>query len=156
MLIDSIVCKQPETLDLTGFDIDYISVEWYETSKKVLHKLSKKGTDVGVKLQKDQNLSHGDILWIEGNKVLVIEIPECDCIAIKPKTLMMMGKACYEIGNRHTPLFYQDEELLLPYDEPLFKALKKCELEPYKKSARLISPLGGNEHGHSHTHAHSG
>lgn len=155
MIIDGVVCSKPENINLNGFEIDYVQVEWYEVSKKILHKVSKKGIDVGIRFDKEYPLKHGDILWIEGNKALIVEIPECDCIALKPQTFIMMGKACYEIGNRHAPLFYKDDELLMPYDEPLLQALKKYGLDAYKKSARLISPLGGEAaHGHSHEHIH--
>ncbi|MDF2985191.1 MAG: Urease accessory protein UreF [Eubacterium sp.] len=154
MRIDSIVCNNPETMDLAGFDIDCVEVEWYEVSKKILHKISRKGIDVGIKLNIDRPLKHGDILSIEGNTALLVEIPECECIALKPETTVMMGKACYEIGNRHSPLFYQEERLLIPYDSPLLAALQKCGFEAYKCSARLISPLGGQSSGHSHSHSH--
>ncbi|MHB8062743.1 MAG: urease accessory protein UreE [Ruminiclostridium sp.] len=155
MIIDSVVCSKPQNINLNGFEIDYVQIEWYEVSKKILHKLSKNGVDVGIKLDRNVPLKHGDILWIEGNKALVIDIPECECIALEPQTTIMMGKACYEIGNRHTPLFYQEDTLLMPYDEPLLQALKKCGFSAYKKLARLISPLGGEViHGHSHEHTH--
>ena len=154
MIIEGIVCNTPETVDLQGFDIDYVEIEWYEVSKKILHKTSRKGMDVGIRLDMDRALKHGDILWIEGNKALVAEIPECQCIVLKPESLIAMGKACYEIGNRHAPLFYQNDELLLPYDEPMLQALKKCGFDARKNNARLISPLGGQTDGHSHQHQH--
>lgn len=155
MLIDSIICSKPEKIDLTGFDMDYIEVEWYEVSKKILHKTSKKGREVGIKLDIDRALRHGDILHLEGRSALIVEIPECECIALKPQTLATMGKACYEIGNRHSPLFYQEERLLMPYDPPLLEALKKCGFVACKCSARLIRPLGGGNGGHSHGHEHT-
>jgi urease accessory protein len=159
MIIDSVVCSEPDNVDLNGIEIDYVQVEWYEVSKKILHKVSKNGIDVGIRLDRNDPLKQGDILWIKGNKALVVDIPECDCIALKPQTTVMMGKACYEIGNRHTPLFFQEDELLLPYDEPLLLALKKYGFDAYKRTARLISPLGGEDahvhlHGHSHGHSH--
>jgi urease accessory protein len=155
MIIDSVVCRKPKSVDLNGFEIDYVQIEWYEVSKKILHKVSKNGLEVGIKLDTNIPLKHGDILWIEGNKAIVVDIPECDCIALTPQTSIIMGKACYEIGNRHAPLFYQEDTLLMPYDEPLLQALKKCGFGAYKKSARLISPLGGEvAHGHSHEHSH--
>lgn len=156
MLIDKIIANNSESVDLKGFDIDYIEVEWYEVSKKILHKVSKKGIDVGIKLDSEGVLRHGDVLRIEGNKALVVEIPSCECIAVKPETPVMMGKACYEIGNRHAPLFFQNGELLMPYDQPTLSALRKCGLDAYKSMARLISPLGGHmAQGHSHSHDHS-
>lgn len=153
MLIDSIVCSKPGKIDLTGFELDYVEIEWYEVSKKILHKVSRKGAEIGIKLNIDRAVWHGDILHLEGNSALIVEIPECECIALEPKTLAAMGKACYEIGNRHSPLFYQEERLLMPYDPPLLEALKKCGFEAYKCSARLIRPLGGGNGGHSHSHS---
>lgn len=152
MRIDRVIANNPGTIDLKGFDIDYIEVEWYEVSKKILHKVSKKGIDVGLKLDMENVLKHGDVLWLEGNKALVVEIPRCECIAVKPETPVMLGKACYEIGNRHAPLFYQNGELLMPYDEPTLLALKKFGLKAYKTTARLVSQLGGQgSSGHSHS-----
>ncbi len=153
MIIDNIVCSKSKKMDFTGFDIDYVEIEWYEVSKKILHKVSKKGNEVGIKLNMDSPLKHGDILHIEGNQVLLVEIPECECIALKPQTLEMMGRACYEMGNRHAPLFYQEERLLTAYDPPLFDALKKCGFEAYRCQDRLISPLSRQTGGHSHTHS---
>jgi len=34
-----------------------------------------------------------------GNKVLVVRIPYCDCIVLKPQNMYEMGKTCYEMGN---------------------------------------------------------
>jgi urease accessory protein len=32
--------------------------------------------------------------------------------------------ASYEIGNKHLPLFYEGDELLVPYDAPLYRLLQ--------------------------------
>ncbi|OPX42747.1 urease accessory protein UreE [Ruminiclostridium hungatei] len=153
MIIENIVCGEPDKFDLTGFEKDYVEIEWYEVAKKILYKISKNGAEVGIKLNNDRGIKQGDILSIEGNRALIAEIPECECIGLKPLTQVMMGKACYEIGNRHSPLFYQEDRLLLPYDPPLLEALKKCGFDAYKCTARLITPLGG-QGGHSHSHKH--
>ncbi len=155
MIIENIVCSESDKFDLTGFEKDYVEVEWYEVAKKILYKISKKGVEVGIKLSSDRVLKHGDILSAEGGKALLVEIPECECIGLKPATPIMLGKACYEIGNRHSPLFYQEDRLLLPYDPPLFEALKKCGFDAYKCTERLITPLGGHSQGHSHSYGHS-
>lgn len=155
MIIENIVCSEPDKFDLTGFEKDYVQVEWYEVAKRILYKISKKGVEVGIKLSSDRVLKHGDILSAEGGKALLVEIPECECIGLKPPTPIMLGKACYEIGNRHSPLFYQEDRLLLPYDPPLFEALRKCGFDAYKCTERLITPLGGHSQGHSHSHGHS-
>ena len=156
MIIEKIVCNikdKDKDKDIGEIERDYVLIEWYEVEKKVLHKVSKNGMDIGIRNSEGSPLCDGDILWQDDKKALVVEIPECDCIALKPNTMIEMGKACYEIGNRHTPLFIEDGELLTPFDEPLMTALLKCGFFTYKKTAKLKTPLGGHAHGHSHSHS---
>lgn len=146
--------------DISGFERDDVSIEWYEVEKKILHKTSAGGLEIGIRNSSDRPLRDGDILYQDDRMVLVIKIPESSCIVLKPKTMAEMGKACYEIGNRHAPLFIEGDELLTPFDEPLMTALIKCGFSAEKKTARLKIPSGGHAHGdaqgHSHGHSHSG
>ncbi len=36
---------------------------------------------------------------------------------------------CYEIGNRHLPLFYEGDDLLVPYEVPLYNLLQATGYE---------------------------
>ncbi len=141
-------------IDLEKLEVDFVDIEWYEVQKKILRKLSSNGIEIGIRNSNGEALREGDVLWQEGNKVLVVRIPYCDCIVLKPQNMYEMGKTCYEMGNRHAPLFIEGDELMTPYDEPLMQALIKCGLLPYKKSCKLTTPLGGNPYGHSHSHSH--
>lgn len=140
--------------DLGDIERDYIPVEWYEVEKKVLHKVSRNGVEVGIRNHEGRPLRDGDVLWRDRHKALVVEILPCDCIALKPSTMIEMGKACYEIGNRHAPLFMEGGELLTPFDAPLFKALGKYGFAVDMKTAKLKTNLGGYARGHSHGHPH--
>jgi len=140
--------------ELNKLEADFVDIEWYEVNKKILHKISSNGVEVGIRNSEGETLKEGDVLWQEGDKVLIVRIPYCDCIVLKPKNMYEMGKSCYEIGNRHAPLFIEGDELMTPYDEPLMQALIKCGLSPYKKSCKLTTPLGGNPHGPYHSHSH--
>lgn len=70
---------------------------------------------------------------------------------------------CYEIGNRHSPLFYNDDysELVLPYDQPMLDMLKKLEVEAQVKNTKIhrdksISSVHtSHQHSHSHDTEHS-
>lgn len=152
MLIEKIICNITELKNTAPLELDFIDVEWYEVGKKILHKVSEKGMDVGIRLNEATHLHYGDVLWLEGSKVLAVRIPDCECIAFKPQTMLEMGKACYEMGNRHAPMFINEDELLTPYDEPLYNSLLKAGFKVEKKSAKLIKSLGGHGHGHAHTH----
>jgi len=146
--------------DIDGLECDYIALEWYEAAKKVLHKTSRGGSEVGIRNLAGRPLRDGDVLWRDESRALLVELLPCDCIVLKPQTMPEMARAGYELGNRHAPLFIEGEELLTPYDAPLFKALEKCGFAVARKTAKLKTPLGGygdghgNEHGHGHGHAH--
>jgi urease accessory protein len=153
MLIEINDCDHSEH-DLGDIERDYIPVEWYEVEKKVLHKVSRNGVEVGIRNHEGHPLRDGDVLWHDQHKALVVEILPCDCIALKPGTMIEMGKACYEIGNRHAPLFMEGEELLTPFDAPLFTALGKYGFAVDMKNTKLKTNLGGYARGHSHGHPH--
>ncbi len=132
--------------------IDRVPIEWYEVHKKTLRKISRQGLEVGIRRQEGTPLQDGDILWQEGSHLLVVEIAKCECLALKPATMLEMAEACYAIGNRHAPLFFEEGELLTPYDEPLMTALARLDLPNYRKTARLTRSIGGSNGGHVHSH----
>ena len=106
-------------------DIDVLLIEWHETRKRILHKQTRQGKDVTIKfLNENPNLKDGDILWQDENTIIAVEIKPCKCIIIIPENLLTAASVCYEIGNRHLPLFYEGDELLVPYDAPLYTLLQ--------------------------------
>lgn len=136
MIVEKIVGNIKDT-EIEETECDYLLIEWYEVGKKVLHKTSGNGVEVGIRNSSGHCLHDGDILWREGKKALVLKISDCECIALKPETMSEMGNACYEIGNRHAPLFFEGDEILTPFDEPLMAALSKCGFKAYKRYAKL-------------------
>jgi urease accessory protein len=106
-------------------DIDLLLIEWHEAIKLILHKQTKQGKAVCIKfLNENPNLKDGDILYQGENTTIAIEINPCECIVIIPENMLAAASLCYEIGNRHLPLFYEGDELLVPYDVPLYNFLQ--------------------------------
>ena len=62
-----------------------------------------------------------------------------------------MASLCYEIGNKHLPLFIDGEEVLVPYDEPLFRWLAVAGFEPVGAFRKLLNPLKTTTTSHSHS-----
>jgi len=52
-----------------------------------------------------------------------------------------MASVCYEIGNKHLPLFYQDEALLIPLDIPLLRLLTAQGYEVKEEKRKLLQAL---------------
>lgn len=122
--------------------IDWLALEWYETGKRILHKKTNAGKEVVLKfLKENPELREGDILSQDENSVIVVTIKPCEAIVIRARDNFEVASVCYEIGNKHLPLFYDENELLVPYEAPLFKLLKASGYEVNKENRKLISPL---------------
>jgi urease accessory protein len=61
-----------------------------------------------------------------------------------------MGAVCYEIGNKHLPVFIQDDEVLIPMEEPLFRWLQASGYAPAPAERKLTNMLRTNVTPHSH------
>jgi urease accessory protein len=105
-----------ELFAIINRNIDYVLLHWYETKKKLLRKKSLGGRVITMKFL-DENLHHsvGDIIYEDDFNLIAIDIKECNAIIIRPRSVYEMVTVCYEIGNQHLPLFYQDDELITPY-----------------------------------------
>lgn len=136
--------------------IDYVPLQWYESERNILRKTSLGGREVAFRLLKEgQRLKHDDVVFISADLVLAIEILPSDVIVLSPQTLPEMARCCYEIGNKHSPLFLDGDELLLPYDKPMFEWLHAAGFAPKQARRRLSQALRANSaQGHSHSGLH--
>src|SRR5215204_4522972 len=114
-----------------GRAIDRLPLEWYECNKKILHKKTGSGKEVILKfLNQTQGLQQDDVLFADNESLIVVEVLVCDTIVIKPTSIYDMAFVCYEIGNKHLPLFYENEVLSIPYDAPTLRILQASGLQP--------------------------
>lgn len=136
---------------LGKLNIDPLEMEWYEATKRIQRKTSNGGTDLSIKFLKEgQRLHQGDILWQDNEKAIVVHIKPCDAIVIKPETMLQMGTVCYEIGNKHMPLFIQDQLVLMPFEMPMFRWLEAGGYQPVKEKHQLLNLLKSNVEPHGH------
>jgi len=137
-------------VEIGNREIDYLQLDWFETGKRILHKKTTSGQEVVMKfLRENQQLSHGDILFADDTRLIVVAIRPCESIIINPRTKFELASICFEIGNKHLPLFYQDDKLLVAYDAPLFRLLVSSGYDVIKEDARLENPLKTSVSPHS-------
>lgn len=131
-----------KTSAIINREIDVLIIEWYEASKRILHKQTKSGIAVTIKfLQENPNLKDGDILWQDQNTVIIVEIKPYKCIVITPPNILVASSICYEIGNRHLPLFYEGDDLLVPYEMPLHNLLEASGYQVKVEERKLNNAL---------------
>lgn len=131
--------------------IDLVAIEWFEANKRIIHKRTYSGKEVVMKfLNEAQSLVDGDVVWSDETTVIVVDIQPCEVIIIKPTSMFEMASACYEIGNKHLPLFYDKDELLIPYEAPLFRLLTVAGYEPKTEPRKLLNQLKTTVSPHGH------
>lgn len=131
--------------------VDTLSLEWFETGKKILHKRSALGKEIVLKrINETTALEQDDVVFADDQHLIVIDILPCSTIRIQPKTMYAMAQVVYEIGNKHLPLFYQDDALLVPFEKPLFQVLQAAGFEPKAETAKLLHPLKTTVAPHGH------
>jgi urease accessory protein len=135
--------------------IDWLLLEWYETHKRILRKRTQSGKELSLKfLKEDPALTQGDLLYEDESTLIAVDIIPCNVIVIKPASLFEMAAVCYEIGNKHLPLFYEAEEVLVPFEQPLFRLLSALGYTVYHDKRKLLHPLKTTvapHAGHGHT-----
>lgn len=135
-----------------GRAIDRLPLEWYECNKRILHKKTGGGTDVILKFLKEtQSLQQDDVLYADEEVLIVVEVLACKAICIRPETMYGMALACYEIGNKHLPLFYEDDTLLIPYDAPTYRLLQASGLHAETQTRKLLNQLRTSVLPHPHS-----
>mgnify|MGYP003374710019 CR=1 FL=1 len=76
-----------------------------------------------------RGLQEGDVIYQDDSLVIAVHTPPCEIIQIKIQAghKKAAAKVCYEIGNRHAPLFYGKDEdsFVTPYNEPMLEMLQK-------------------------------
>lgn len=141
-----------DSVIINNHSIDYIELEWHETGKRILHKRTQSGIAVSLKfLQENPALTEGDILYEDDNRIIAVTILSCEVIAIKPASLFEMASVCYEIGNKHLPLFYENDELLVPFEKPLFRLLTAQGYVVRQDKLKLLHPLKTTVSPHAHS-----
>ena len=131
--------------------IDPLPVEWYETTKRILRKRTRGGREIALRfLNENPTLADGDILYTDEHIIVSIEILPCDAMIIPMASMESVASACYEIGNRHLPLFIESAALLAPYEDPLFRWLQANGYNPSRAERKLLRPLRSSVAAHAH------
>lgn len=150
VLVKEIVGNKATT-DLDGRTVDLLEMEWFETTRKVQRLKSNGGMEIAIKLLREgQRLRQDDIVYQDDKKAVLVYVKPCEVIVLTPSSMLEMGTICYEIGNKHLPLFIQDNEVLMPYENPMFRWLEASGYAPQKQERQLLNLLKSNVEPHGH------
>ena len=137
--------------------LDVLPIEWYETDKRIMRRPTRGGRELALKfLQENPALKDGDILYADEQTIVLVEILPCETLVIRMTSPQEIAAVCYEIGNRHLPLFLETDELLVPVEEPLFRWLVASGYDVRREDRKLLYPLRSTIAAHAHSTASEG
>ncbi len=131
-----------KNLDDLQLPVDWLDLEWFEMNKRILTRATRGGTLLNLKfLGENPQYTEGDVLFEDELSIIAIHILPCEVMVIKPRNAYETAAVCYEIGNRHLPLFMDDAYLLVPFEVPLFKILSDSNYIVLKEDRQLLKQL---------------
>lgn len=110
------------------------------------------GEVIGISLEGDHRISHGDILAEDGLRIIVAQLTEEDALVIRPKGEQQWAVAAYNIGNMHRPAFVREDCILTPYDRIIEELMSRLSIPVTREERRLDGAKAGitNHGGHHH------
>lgn len=127
--------KNPQPME-----IDFLPLEWFDTTKRIIRAITVGGREIGFKNLTNRQLSNGDLLYRDQDLgfCIVVKILPCSCLVFRAAGPKEMAYACFEIGNRHIPIFINDQqEVITAFEKPLFDLFTRRGLQP-KVEHRVI------------------
>ena len=104
-----------------------------------------------------RGLFQDDVIGEEDGAIIAVNTPPCEVIevSLEPGHEKYVAKVCYEIGNRHAPLFWGDQEntFITIYNEPMMVMLEKLHgVRAEKKTLKLDFDrrISASIHNHHH------
>lgn len=147
--------KATQRID-TGRPSAYLTLPLDQRLKGRLRAQLEDGREIGLFLARGPIMRGGDLLQCVDGTVVQVKAAEEPVSVVIAEDAHLLARACYHLGNRHTPLQILNGELRYQHDHVLDQMLHKLGLQV--NCARLpFEPEPGayGEHGSDHSHGHS-
>ena len=148
MIIEKVVGNIGSEEEIIGKRTEWIELDWEELSKRILRMESDQGTDVAVRLDQEEPLHYGDILFEDDKRRIAVRTKLEPVIVIRPKDMVEMGKAAFELGNRHTPSLIESNEIIVRADHTLNSLLDEVGVAYETTERRFKQPFKYRGHAH--------
>ncbi|WP_193771453.1 urease accessory protein UreE [Candidatus Magnetaquicoccus inordinatus] len=127
-----------------------LSLTWQERAYSRLQSRLSNGEEVIVMLPHGSHLYHGDRLWSDSGQVVAIEAAEESLLRVEAAQPLLLLRAAYHLGNRHTPLQVTEQYLLLPEEKLLAEMLRQLGCQVSAVRAPFEAERGAYAASHHH------
>jgi len=125
--------------NFAGKDVDFIDICWDEC-RSVLKKRSRAGEEVRVLLDRKERLRHGDMLFEDERRAMVINVLPCEVIVVRSESAEALANLAFDLGNLHWPTQIAESELIFIEEEKAMQAVERSGLT-WSRQSRRFDPL---------------
>lgn len=155
------ICGKLSSPEFQGKKVDALYLDDTEAQKHILRKTTEGGRDIALRLdaaQQLRGLQDGDVLLAEGDTVVAVRLLPVPALVVKPKDAREIARFCYEVGNRHAPLYAPGgafDCFAVRYDASMEALLEKLDISFEKEDIVLdrqfqLKLLTHHHHHHAH------
>lgn len=150
MIIDKIVTNldKMDAHEIQKHHIEKVYLESAHLMKRIQRVKTDHGNELGIRLSDPRDLVAGDVLYMDDKNMIVIDVISDDLLVIKPRSIHEMGTIAHQLGNRHLPAQFEDNDMLVQYDYLVEELLQQLEI-PYNREDRKVKQAFRHI-GHSH------
>lgn len=104
-------------------EIDFLSLQWYEVNRTVIKRKTEGGRAISLSRFPGTPIHDDEIVHTTDSLVVKARIEPCICIVLHADDIATIGSFCFDVGNRHLPIFCIEDKIVVSYDGRLFQAL---------------------------------
>ena len=148
LLVQEIVT---EVVKVPSLERDAVKLDW-EARQRCRQRLkTESGREIGLALPTGTVISPGDILYRDAEVEIVVEgLPE-KVFVLHPETTKDYGLVCYQIGNLHRPIGFDNGAILVPYEPVLENQFCRLGFR-YIIEKRVFTHATRQSASHAHVH----
>ena len=125
-----------------------VYLESADLVKRIQRVTTDHGTEIGIRLKEPRDLIAGDVLFMDEKNMIVVDVISDDLLVISPRDLKEMGTIAHQLGNRHLPAQFEENDMLVQYDYLVEELLQELNI-PFKREDRKVKQAFRHI-GHSH------
>lgn len=150
MVFERVLGNIKDIENINNYHVEKIILKSDDLLKRIIRVTSDHGHEYGISLDKGKTLNNGDILLKDGHNLVIVQYESNDILVIKPTSINEMGKIAHALGNRHLPAQFENDTMIVEYDNLVEDKLKHDNINYSRENRVLEKALRHVEFEHRH------
>ena len=87
-----------------------------------------------------ERLTHGDVVFQDSGRRVVVYVPKCDVMVARPRGIREMGLVALHLGDLHTPACITENEVVFIGNEPAMEVVQTLGVA-CRREVRRFQPV---------------